>query len=100
MFQERLRQQQQRAVGVDERRHGWRSERGPVASGPRAGRPDGTWQLRRQWQVAMVMAVAAVAILEVAKAMEDVCVRICVGTGVGIQIGINISGKMVFFFHI
>ena len=37
------------------------------------------------------MAVAAVAILAVAKAMEDVCVRICVGTGVGIQIGINIS---------
>ena len=27
----------------------------------------------------MVMAVAAVAILAVAKAMEDVCVRICVG---------------------
>ena len=37
------------------------------------------------------IAVAAVAILAVAKAMEDVCVRICVGSGVGIQISINIS---------
>ena len=37
------------------------------------------------------MAVAAVAILAVAKAMEDVCVRICAGIGVGIQIGVDIS---------
>ena len=39
----------------------------------------------------MVMAVAAVAILAVAKAMEDVCVRICARICVGICVGIHIS---------
>ena len=50
----------------------WHEGQRPEARGPVVLR-----QLRRRWQVAMVMAVVAAAIFEAAKAMEDVCYCTC-----------------------